>query len=123
MRDTSPGADDCFHPPPIPIEVGCLHCGEAYDSYLIHWVEDDTFENGGYWACPTPGCDGKGFCFDIWPTDPEWRDENGEKVWFDDVDCEDDESLDFDDVGDNSPASPETPPGPIEYDGDEGIPF
>jgi hypothetical protein len=92
MRDTAPGANDCFRPPEIPIQVHCLHCHQEYDSYLMLWVEDATFNNGGYWACPTPGCDGKGFTFDIWPTDPEWTDEEGNKVFFldDEPDTEED---------------------------------
>jgi hypothetical protein len=82
MRDTAPGANDCFRPPEIPTQVYCLHCHSEFDSYLMQWVEDATYGNGGYWACPTPGCDGKGFTFDVWPTDPEWTDEEGNKVAF-----------------------------------------
>ena len=68
---------DPFKPPAIPTEVGCLHCGEEYDSYLIEW-RVETLADGsqrGFWCCPTPGCDGAGFGFDILPTDPEYRDE------------------------------------------------
>lgn len=85
-------ATDIFKPPEVNTVVSCLHCGEEYDSYKIHWVEDASWGvGGGFWACGTPGCDGKGFCFDIWPTDPEWRDENGMKVWIED----DDEGLEL----------------------------
>jgi hypothetical protein len=37
----------------------------------------------GFWMCPTPNCDGAGFCFDIFPTDPAhpandgWTDDDG----------------------------------------------
>ena len=73
---------DPFHPPEVPTEVGCLHCGKEYDSYLIEWrVETDAAgEKHGFWCCPTPGCSGMGFGFDILPTDPEYRDEHG--GWF-----------------------------------------
>jgi hypothetical protein len=103
MREGAPGANDCFRPPEIPIEVFCAHCQQEYDSYLIHWVEDSSFANGGYWACPTPDCDGKGFTFDIWPTDPDWTDEHGNKVCFlDDEDAvEDDWEGDLAEVADD----------------------
>jgi hypothetical protein len=90
MRDGEPGSDDPFRPPDIPTEVHCLHCDEEYESYLIRWVPHrDADPTEGFWCCATQGCDGKGFCFDIWPTDPDWRDENGEKVWSYDDDSDD----------------------------------
>lgn len=87
-RDSDP-----FRPPEVPTEVECLHCGRDYDSYLIEWREE-LDENGqpiGFWCCPTPGCDGKGFGFDILPTDPEYRDERGGWVSFDDDENGDDD--------------------------------
>ena len=95
MRESQDGSDDPFRPPDIPIEVHCIHCGEEYESYLIKWVVDEKGE--GFWCCPTPGCDGIGFCFDIWPTDPEWRDEDGNKVVFFDDGEYDEEEYDEDD--------------------------
>ncbi len=70
---------DPFHPPAIPTEVGCLHCGKEYESYLIEW-RVETGADGtqqGFWCCPTPGCGGRGFGFDIFPTDPHYQDERG----------------------------------------------
>jgi hypothetical protein len=90
-KPPDPDADP-FRPPEVPTQVECLHCGEEYDSYLIEWREE-TDENGqvrGFWCCPTPGCDGIGFGFDILPTDPNYRDERGGWVSFDE-DEEDDE--------------------------------
>lgn len=77
--------NDPFAPPAVATEVRCLHCGETYESYLIRWEERET-ERGirGFWVCPIPGCDGAGFGFDILPTDPNYRDENGGWVYFDD---------------------------------------
>ncbi|HEY7087490.1 MAG TPA: hypothetical protein VH518_05330 [Tepidisphaeraceae bacterium] len=72
MRDTAPGANDCFRPPEVPIQVYCTHCHHEFESYLMQWVRDPTYAAGGFWACPTPGCSGKGFTFDVWPTDPDW---------------------------------------------------
>ena len=47
----------------------------------------------GDWCCPTPGCNGVGFGFDILPCDEEWQDENG-NGWHH---CDDDEEdFDFD---------------------------
>ena len=94
MREGSPGSNDPFRPPDIPIEVHCIHCGEEYESYLMKWVRDEKDPSDGFWSCPTPGCDGIGFCFDIWPTDPDWRDENGQKVMF--FDDEEDEEGEYD---------------------------
>ena len=84
--------NDPFHPPEIPTEVSCLHCGKEYDSSLIQWrVETDADgKPHGFWCCPTPGCDGMGFGFDILPTDPNYRDDRG--GWFCDEDDEEDEN-------------------------------
>lgn len=86
---------DPFKPPEISTEVSCLHCGEEYDSYLIEW-RVETLPDGskhGFWCCPTPGCDGRGFGFDILPTDPEYRDERGGWV----MDDEDEDEDEFED--------------------------
>ncbi len=69
---------DPFRPPEIPTEVCCLHCGKSYESYLIEWrVEVRADGEQGFWCCPTPGCDGKGFGFDLLPTDADYHDECG----------------------------------------------
>jgi hypothetical protein len=96
--------NDPFAPPVISTVVHCIHCGEEYDSYRIEWrIERDADgQPHGFWCCPMEGCDGKGFGFDIFPVDPEYRDENGELMWcsegddfeddFDDVEFVDDDS-------------------------------
>lgn len=68
-----------FAPPEIPIEVHCIHCGETYDSWQME-VRNEGPGDEPAWCCATPGCDGLGFLFDIWPVDPEWRDEHGNLV-------------------------------------------
>ena len=81
--DADPDPDgDPFRPPAVPVEVNCLHCNRDYESYLIEWREevDANGRPSGFWCCPTPGCDGIGFGFDILPTDPDYRDERG--GWF-----------------------------------------
>jgi len=82
-HDPTDPTGDPFGPPPISTEVFCLHCGEEYDSYRIEWrvLDMEDGSKHGFWCCPIEGCDGKGFGFDIFPTDPEYRDENGEAMW------------------------------------------
>jgi len=91
-------AGDPFGPPEVSVEVACLHCGQQYDSYLIEWrIETDAEgQQHGFWCCPTPGCGGMGFGFDILPTDPNYRDERGGWVHCDDEDCDEDFDEDFD---------------------------
>jgi hypothetical protein len=123
--------DDTFRPPQVPVEVGCLHCQQTYESYLIEWREytDEKGTTHGFWCCPIPGCDGKGFGFDIFPTDPEYRDERtGELMWCSDDEGEDEE---YDLVeNDNEDADPELnkpiireSKEPDETDDDPEIPF
>jgi hypothetical protein len=112
--DPLEGDDDPFKPPAVPTPVACLHCGREYDSYLIEWRVETASDGGkqGFWCCPTPGCDGRGFGFDILPTDPEYQDENGGWVWDDDDDDDDDfddgedeDDFDLDEVEDGIPPS------------------
>lgn len=97
-------AGDPFGPPTISTLVACLHCGEDYDSYRIEWriQTDGDGKPHGFWCCPIPGCDGMGFGFDIFPVDPEYRDEDGKLMWVsvdgEDEDVESDE-LSFEDTG------------------------
>lgn len=85
--------NDPFAPPVISTVVHCIHCGEEYDSYRIEWriERDSDGQAHGFWCCPMEGCDGKGFGFDIFPVDPEYRDENGELMWCSDESGEDDD--------------------------------
>jgi hypothetical protein len=95
---------DPFSPPKTPCEVQCIHCGEAYESWRIEWRElNDDPNLLGAWCCPTPGCDGIGFGFDIFPVDPDWTDERGERLLSADTqEIEDD--LDFDDEDEDAPS-------------------
>ena len=112
---------DPFYPPAIPTLVFCLHCQQEYDSYRIEWrVETD--QDGrphGFWCCPIENCDGKGFGFDIFPVDPDYRNEDGEKMWCDDAE-EDGSCLD---------EEPESTDGPdagskrLQQDDDESLPW
>ena len=74
---------DGMQPPSIPTEVFCLHCQQEYSSYLIEWrIEmNHRGEPHGFWGCPIPGCDGRGFGMDIWPIDPDYvGEETGERM-------------------------------------------
>jgi hypothetical protein len=116
---------DPFRPPAIPTLVGCIHCGQEYDSYRIEWrIEPDAEGHPhGWWCCPIPGCDGKGFGFDILPVDPNYQDERGGWV-HDDEDIEDDEESE---ESEDAEAEPFQGGGrPIDEsngDGEESIPF
>jgi hypothetical protein len=101
---------DPFKPPAIPTEVGCLHCGQEFESYLIEWriVTCADGSRHGFWCCPTPGCDGRGFGFDLLPTDPEYQDEHGGWVSFDD---EDEDFDDFDEYEEEDTDSTHRPAG------------
>ncbi len=95
MVEASPAERDPFRPPTVPVIVHCLHCDQEYESYLIHWVEDAIeSDSPGFWCCPTPGCDGKGFGFDIFPIDPDYRDEDGNLMWMEDDDDEEYDEVD-----------------------------
>ncbi len=77
--------------------VGCLHCGEEYESYRIEWrIETNSHgQPHGFWCCPIPGCDGRGFGCDIFPIDPDYRDEEGNSMWIADEEDDDSEELEF----------------------------
>lgn len=70
-------------PPKIHTQVGCMHCAQRYSSVQIWWEPiNPNNPDRGFWRCPTPGCEGTGFLFDIWPTNPDYRDEDGHKVFY-----------------------------------------
>ena len=125
--------NDPFGPPAVSTVVHCIHCGEEYDSYKIEWrIERDADgTEHGFWCCPMPGCDGMGFGFDIFPVDPEYRDENGELMWHsDDEDDDEDEddfdfgdALEFTDVEIDTPTVGERRPGESAGGHSEEIPF
>ena len=69
--------EDCFRPPEQACQVQCLHCGQQYSSADIVWFEG---QDGGFWRCPTEGCDGAGFQFDIHPIDSTlWSDDESDE--------------------------------------------
>ena len=72
----------------------------------------------GFWCCPMPGCDGIGFGFDIFPVDPEYRDERG---WF----ADDDESVnDLIHPDEDEPSENKLPIDEKQVeDGNEDVPF
>jgi hypothetical protein len=125
--------NDPFGPPAVSTVVHCIHCGEEYDSYKIEWrVErDPDGAQHGFWCCPMPGCDGKGFGFDIFPVDPEYRDENGELMWSGDEEDDDEDDDDFDfgdaleftDVEIESPTVGDGRPGESAGGRSEDVPF
>lgn len=107
MERPAPGTDP-FGPPPISILVGCLHCRQEYESHLIEWRVSPGHDGKpwGHWACPMTGCDGVGFLCDIFPLDPDYRDEDGNRVYCDDGGDEEDFVDDSDDPERDSEAGP-----------------
>jgi len=81
---------DPFRPPATATRVFCLHCDEEFQSDSLQWKTSQGQNGGvqGFWICPTPGCQGKGFGFDIMPVDPNYRDERGGWVYFDEDEVE-----------------------------------
>jgi hypothetical protein len=65
--------DDPMAPPREPCECYCLHCQRTFmsDEMWFQRVVGDRNGFEGFWMCPTPNCDGAGFTFDIFPTDPD----------------------------------------------------
>ena len=89
---------DMMSPPKVPCECYCLHCQRTFMSDGIWFQKVINAHDGfdGFWMCPTPNCDGAGFTFDIFPTDPTHPANAG---WsYDDGDEDDD--LEFDENGD-----------------------
>lgn len=90
---SSPDPDtDPFRPPDIPTEVQCIRCGHEFESYLIEWRKwRERGEDFGAWCCPTPDCAGRGFGFDLLPTDPDYDSEQRAGWFADDPFAEDDD--------------------------------
>jgi hypothetical protein len=111
---------DCFRPPAIPTLVGCLHCQQEYESFLIEWRVEKCADgkDHGFWCCPTPDCGGRGFGFDIFPVDPNYRDENGNLMWCSD---EGEDELTEEELAELDGTDPDVPPG--ERPPDEDLPF
>ena len=134
--DPDTPVEDGMHPPTQPQLVGCLHCGEEFDSWRIEWRVNDR--GHGFWCCPTPGCTGAGFGMDIWPADFDedgtWTDADGRELHWDfgdddeedDDDSEFDEFDEFDDLPDPPPFDMEKPTFDDDDDrtlGEDDIPF
>src|SRR4051812_40245242 len=68
-----PSGRDPMGPPDVPCECYCLHCGRTFMSDRMWFQRVIGARDGfrGFWMCPTPNCGGAGFCFDIFPTDPD----------------------------------------------------
>ncbi|MEM6334562.1 MAG: hypothetical protein AAF823_14615 [Planctomycetota bacterium] len=121
---------DGFHPPSVPTLVGCLHCRQIYESFLIEWRVKPNRDGvpRGFWCCPIPGCDGAGFGMDIWPIDPEYDDpdDRGIRITLDDDEEDDEDAWDeVADIDDDHPGTPQDSeqPGNLDDTDDDPIPF
>lgn len=100
--------DDPMAPPNAPCECYCLHCRRIFMSDQIWFQRVKGARDGfkGFWMCPTPNCEGAGFTFDIFPTDPDhpanegWEEfddeEDPDAQWIEDEEDEGDEEWDPD---------------------------
>jgi hypothetical protein len=87
VSDFDPRTDP-MAPPAEPCECYCLHCGRVFMSDQMWFQRVINARDGfaGFWMCATPNCDGAGFTFDIFPTDPShpandgWSDDDGEDL-------------------------------------------
>lgn len=94
--------DDPMAPPAEPCECFCLHCGRTFMSDRIWFQKVKGARDGfpGFWMCPTPNCDGAGFTFDIFPTDPNhpandgWHYDDGDDDEGEDGEWEDEQGND-----------------------------
>jgi hypothetical protein len=109
----SPGADphdpphgyelsdpnDSMSPPKDPCECWCMCCRRTFMSTQMWFqrVLNDPAGFNGFWMCPTPNCGGAGFTFDIFPTDPAHPANAG---WHYCDDDDEDDDLEFDEIGD-----------------------
>ncbi len=83
--------EDPFRPPLVPCAVRCLHCNMEYSSSEIAWRSNP--DGGGFWCCPTDGCGGMGFNFDIFPLDSDLWEQDDEDEDEDDIEIEPEEDL------------------------------
>lgn len=76
---------DCDRPPDEPTPVRCEQCGKAYLSSDMVWdvfgYDDEGNPAEACWACPNPDCHGMGFGMDVRPTDPDYTDPHGRRIW------------------------------------------
>jgi hypothetical protein len=69
---------DPGRPPTFATLVKCERCGQEYESSRIEERFQGDAEGGTLWCCPTPGCRGKGFGFNILPVNRHYHDEDGD---------------------------------------------
>lgn len=102
--------DDPFRPPLEPCAVRCLHCNMEYSSSEITWRSSP---GGGFWCCPTDGCGGMGFNFDIFPLDSD--------IWQQGEDLDEDEDIDIEQGPDDRIEPPPHGEGLDDEDGLGGL--
>ena len=86
------------------------------DKIWFQRVINSKDDISGFWLCPTNNCDGKGFTFDIFPTDPDHPANAGWTYFDDDDEPEEFEEEEFCDV-----PKEEWDPSEVEYKGEDDI--
>jgi len=69
---------DPIQPPTVATLVKCERCGQEYESSGIEWRLQGDAEGRPQWACPIPGCTGRGFGFNILPVNRHYQNEDGD---------------------------------------------
>jgi hypothetical protein len=68
---------DRLRPPTLATLVKCERCGYEYESNRIEEQREGE-EGRPPWCCPTPGCTGGGFGFNIFPVNRQFHNEEGD---------------------------------------------
>jgi hypothetical protein len=67
---------DLSQPPTVATLVKCHRCGQEYESSRIEERLKGDDEGGPQWCCPIPGCNGRGFGFNILPVNRQYHNED-----------------------------------------------
>lgn len=73
-----PDNQDSCRPPTSATPVKCQRCGQEYESSRIEARLEGAADGRPLWCCPIPGCNGRGFGFNILPVNRHYHNEEGD---------------------------------------------